>query len=77
MKNFASLAAMLACLAAAPLGAGRLDATVFVVGPCSGNATPAVRAAAERLRDGDTLRFAKGEYHFFEEGAKDRFLAVV
>ena len=77
MKNLVSLAAMLACLAATPLGARRLDAAVVVVGPCSGNATPAVRAAAERLRDGDTLRFAKGEYHFFEEGAKDHFLASV
>jgi hypothetical protein len=42
-----------------------------------GNATPAVRAAVARLKDGYTLRFAKGEYHFFEEGAKDRFLASV
>ena len=39
---------------------------VVEVGPVEGNATPAVRAAAARLKDGDTLRFAKGEYHFFE-----------
>ena len=50
---------------------------VVEVGTVEGNATPAVRAAVERLRDGDTLRFAKGEYHFFEEGAKDHFLASV
>ncbi|MBQ6339416.1 MAG: hypothetical protein IJI36_09740 [Kiritimatiellae bacterium] len=50
---------------------------VIEVGPVEGNATPAVRAATERLKDGDTLRFAKGEYHFFEEGAKDHFLASV
>ena len=50
---------------------------VVEVGPVEGNATPAVRAAVERLKDGDTLRFAKGEYHFFEEGAKDHFLASV
>ena len=50
---------------------------VVEVGTVEGNATPAVRAAVERLRDGDTLRFAKGEYHFFEEGAKEHFLASV
>ena len=50
---------------------------VIEVGSVEGNATPAVRAAVERLRDGDTLRFAKGEYHFFEEGAKEHFLASV
>jgi hypothetical protein len=50
---------------------------VIEVGPVEGNATPAVRAAVERLGDGDTLRFAKGEYHFFEEGAKEHFLASV
>ena len=50
---------------------------VIEVGPVEGNATPAVRAAVARLKDGDTLRFAKGEYHFFEEGAKEHFLASV
>ena len=50
---------------------------VIEVGTVEGNATPTVRAAVERLRDGDTLRFAKGEYHFFEEGAKEHFLASV
>ena len=45
--------------------------------PVNGNATPAVCAAVARLKNGDTLRFAKGEYHFFEEGAKSRFLASV
>ena len=50
---------------------------VVEVSPVEGNATPAVRKAVARLRNGDTLRFAKGEYHFFEEGAKDRFLASV
>ena len=50
---------------------------VVEVGPVEGNATPTVRAAVERLQDGDTLRFAKVEYHFFEEGAKDHFLASV
>ena len=58
-------------------GACSADAAVVEVKPCAGNATPAVCAAAARLKDGDTLRFAKGEYHFFEEGAKDRFLASV
>ena len=50
---------------------------VVEVGPVEGNATPAVCAAVARLKDGDTLRFAKGEYHFFEEGAKEHFLASV
>ena len=53
------------------------SAATIEIGPCDGNATPAVVAAAARLRDGDTLRFAKGEYHFFEEGAADVFLASV
>ena len=48
---------------------------VVEVGPVKGNATPAVRAAVARLEDGGTLRFAKGEYHFFEDGAEDVFLA--
>ena len=48
---------------------------VVEVAPVEGNATPAVRAAVERLGSGGTLRFAKGEYHFFEESAKDVFLA--
>ena len=50
---------------------------VVEVSPVEGNATPAVCAAVARLKNGDTLRFAKGEYHFFEEGAKSRFLASV
>ncbi|MBR0506123.1 MAG: hypothetical protein IJJ84_12020 [Kiritimatiellae bacterium] len=48
---------------------------VVEVSPVEGNATPAVRAAVERLEDGGTLRFAPGEYHFFEDGATDVFLA--
>ena len=54
-----------------------VDAAVIEVKPCAGNATPAVAAALARLRDGDTLRFADGEYHFYEKGAKDVFLASV
>ncbi|MBQ3290545.1 MAG: hypothetical protein IJH50_14175 [Kiritimatiellae bacterium] len=50
---------------------------VVEVSPVEGNATQAVRKAVARLKNGDTLRFAKGEYHFFEEGAKSRFLASV
>ena len=50
---------------------------VVEVSPVKGNATPAVCAAVARLKNGDTLLFSKGEYHFFEEGAKDRFLASV
>ena len=50
---------------------------VMEVTPVEGNATPAVCAVAARLRDGDTLRFTKGEYHFFAEGAKEMFLASV
>ena len=50
---------------------------VVEVGPVEGNATPAVCAAVARLKDGDTLRFVQGEYHFFEEGAKEHFLASV
>ncbi len=45
------------------------------IAPLDGNATPAVRAAVARLKDGGTLRFAKGEYHFYEDGAEDLFLA--
>ena len=51
--------------------------TVVEMAPVEGNATPAVRAAVVRLQNGDTLRFAKGEYHFFEEGAEEHFLASV
>ena len=50
-------------------------AAVVTVGPVAGNATPAVRAAVARLADGGTLRLEKGEYHFFEEGTEDLFLA--
>ena len=53
------------------------SAATIEIGPCDGNATPVVAAAAAQLRDGGTLRFAPGEYHFFEEGAKDLFLASV
>ena len=52
-------------------------AAVIEIKPCVGNATPAVAAALARLRDGDTLRFAAGEYHFHEKGTKDVFLASV
>ncbi len=50
---------------------------VVEIGPVKGNATPAVTAAMERLENGDMLLFAKCEYHFFEDGAKDVFLASV
>ena len=76
MKNVATFAAVSACLAAL-LGAGCLDAAVVEIGPCDGNATPTIRAAVDRLGDGDTLRFSNGEYHFFEEGAQEHFLASV
>ena len=59
------------------LATGSAVGAVVEIAPCDGNATPAVMAAVERLRDGGTLRFAPGEYHFFEEGAKDLFLASV
>ncbi|MBR3085813.1 MAG: hypothetical protein IKH04_05350 [Kiritimatiellae bacterium] len=62
---------------AGALAAGASAGTVVDVGPVEGNATPAVQAAVARLRDGGTLRFAPGEYHFFEEGAADVFLASV
>ncbi len=57
------------CLALSAYGA------VVEVPLVEGNATPAVQAAVKRLGNGGTLRFAKGEYHFFEEGAADVFLA--
>ena len=57
------------------MAAGGLRAAVVEVGPCDGNATPAVVSAAARLRDGDTLQFAPGEYHFHADGAKDMFLS--
>ena len=78
MKHIATILTVLVSLAlftpAASAGAPAPAATVDV-GPCEGNATPVVVAAAARLRDGGTLRFAPGEYHFFEEGAKELFLA--
>ena len=40
------------------------------------NATPAVIAALSKLENGGTLRFEKGEYHFYEEGTLKRFYAV-
>ena len=48
---------------------------VVDVSPVEGNATPAAQAAVKRLGNGGILRFAKGEYHFFEDGAGDVFLA--
>ena len=54
---------------------GGLRAAVVEVVPCDGNATPTVVSAAARLRDGDTLRFAHGEYHFHADGAKSQFLS--
>ena len=48
-------------------GAGA--ARTFEIAPAEGNATPRVVAAVKSMRDGDTLRFKKGEYHFYEEGA--------
>ena len=44
-------------------------ARTFEIAPAEGNATPRVVAAVKAMRDGDTLRFKKGEYHFYEEGA--------
>ena len=80
-KNVIAAVALVAgCIQAATLVPGSSPApagSVVEVGPVEGNATPAVRAAVARLKDGDTLRFAKGEYHFFEEGAKEHFLASV
>ena len=76
-KNLLFAVALVAgCIQAATI-VSKSTGSVVEVGPIEGNATPAVRAAVARLRNGDTLRFVKGEYHFFEEGAKDRFLASV
>lgn len=54
---------------------GGLRAAVVEVVPCNGNATPTVVSAAARLCDGDTLRFAHGEYHFHADSAKSQFLS--
>jgi len=40
------------------------------------NATTAVVAALSKLENGGTLRFEKGEYHFYEDGTLKRFYAV-
>ncbi len=40
------------------------------------NSTPLVRRAIDELRDGGTISFEKGEYHFFEEGALEGFFVV-
>jgi len=45
------------------------DALTIAIGPGADNATPRVVTAVKALKDGGTLRFEKGEYHFFEEGA--------
>ena len=65
------------CVMVAIAGVSRSDAAVVEVKPCDGNATPTVAAALARLRDGDTLRFANGEYNFHETGTKEVFLASV
>lgn len=39
------------------------------------NATPLVIRALSQLKDGGTLIFEPGEYHFYEEGTESRFLA--
>lgn len=40
------------------------------------NATPIVRCAIDELRDGGTISFETGEYHFYEEGTLEGFFAV-
>jgi len=52
-----------------------LFALVIGLGPIQGDNTPQVVEAVSRLRSGDTLQFAKGEYHFYEKTGKDLFLA--
>lgn len=47
------------------------------ISPASSNATPQVVAAVRAMRDGDTLRFEKGVYHFYEEGTVRRRLNVL
>lgn len=54
--------------------AGTLQAKVVDVAPSGGNDTPHVTAAVAALKDGDTLRFAKGTYHFHPDGAMRRRL---
>ncbi len=39
------------------------------------NCTPCVISALQKLKDGGTLCFEFGEYHFFPDGAREEFLA--
>lgn len=40
------------------------------------NDTPELRAKVEALKDGETLKLERRDYHFFQEGAKDVHLAI-
>lgn len=48
----------------------------MVIRAGDGNRTPDVVKAVDALPDGGVLRFEKGEYHFYEEGAKSRFVRM-
>jgi len=52
-----------------------LLAAIIGVEPMAGDNTARVVDAVSRLRDGDTLQFAKGEYHFYERQGKDLFVS--
>ena len=53
-----------------------IAAKTIEIDPTDGNATPCVAAAVRQMKDGGTLRFKKGEYHFFEEGTHAKELAI-
>jgi len=52
-----------------------LLAAIIGLEPVQGDNTAQVVEAVSRLGNGDTLRFAKGEYHFHEKNGKDVFLS--
>ena len=57
-KNLLFAVALVAgCIQAATI-VSKSTGSVVEVGPIEGNATPTVRAAVARLRNGDTLRFS-------------------
>lgn len=54
---------------AAVAAASAVRAKTIAFEPAEGNLTPRVVEAVKAMKDGDTLCFRKGEYHFYEEGA--------
>lgn len=61
---------MMGVLAISAAMSARCGTVEVKIPPKGADATPAIRAAVARLKDGDTLRFAKGDYHLYPDAAE-------